>query len=153
MTATGQLSNLSSFFQGSFSLVTNYFLPLGQWNMQLLNNLLPEETCHCITSLFLPCNDMCDDQCYQRLTFSGAFTIKSAYEVINLPYSKQNYAWKFQGPQRIRTFIQIILHDALLTYNQQFLSHITTDPWCSLCHGIEETWEHLLRLCTKNVLG
>lgn len=90
--------------------------------MHLLHRLPPIDICNSIAGTFLPCGEAGADQCYWNSNSSDVFTIKSAYEQINSDQwspknTKWNYAWNFPGPQRIKTFLWLVLHNALLTNN------------------------------------
>lgn len=82
----------------------------------------------------------------------GEFSVKSAYETINenqhaVEALVWNLAWKWKGPQCIKTFIWLVIHDRLKTKAEVIRRHILMDNSYERC-GIEvETTLHVLRDC------
>lgn len=76
----------------------------------------------------------------------------SAYRLLtseywNPPDPKWKLAWKWPGPQRIRTFLWLTLHGKLLTNTVRAQRHMTSITICEICHKDQETIDHILRHC------
>lgn len=54
--------------------------------------------------------------------------------------------WRLKVPERIRTFIQLLNHDRVLT--KAYLHRLTNlDLWCDECNKVEEDVQNVLRDC------
>lgn len=124
----------------------------GNWNWYLFAHLLPNHIILKIASIKAPCALSGEDQCYWAYSNTGQFTAKSAYLSLHQSYnvadkSLWNLAWKWNGPQSIRTFIWLAMNNRLKTKSELFRRHITTDANCCSCgHHLEDTI-HVLRDC------
>lgn len=95
---------------------------------------------------------MGEEQCYWHANTSGAFIIKSAYERLNVEHwenqdNKWNIAWKFPRLRRIKTFLWLIIHNAILTNDERFRRHISPKPWYQTYYGVEKDQNHCIRMC------
>lgn len=63
-------------------------------------------------------------------------------------FGQWNLAWKWQGPEHIRTFLFHCLHDHLLTNKERVQRRLTNGSFCSRCHSTEESILHVLRDCS-----
>ncbi|KAH9671615.1 putative ribonuclease H protein [Citrus sinensis] len=80
----------------------------GNWNWHLFAHLLPNHIILKIASVKAPCAYSGKDQCYWAYSNTGHFTAKSAYLSLHqfnnvADKSLWNLAWKWKGPQSIRT--------------------------------------------------
>ncbi|KAG7559686.1 Reverse transcriptase domain [Arabidopsis thaliana x Arabidopsis arenosa] len=87
-------------------------------------------------------------------TADGQFTVKSAYTMITRDESpKQDMAsfynkiWKVKAPERVKTFLWLVSHQAIMTNVERFRRHIGDTTICQVCKGGEETIIHVLRDC------
>ncbi|KAH9734521.1 putative ribonuclease H protein [Citrus sinensis] len=124
----------------------------GNWNWHLFAHLLPNHIILKIASVKAPCAYSGEDQCYWAYSNTGHFTAKSAYLSLHQPdnvadKSLWNLAWKWNGPQSIRTFIWLAISNRLKTKSELLRRHITMDATCCSCsHHLEDTI-HVLRDC------
>ena len=124
----------------------------GNWNWHLFAHLLPNHIILKIASVKAPCDYSGQDQCYWAHSNTGHFTAKSAYLSLHQPNnvadkSVWSLAWKWKGPQSIRTFIWLAISNRLKTKSELHRRHITADATsCSCGHYLEDTI-HVLRDC------
>ncbi|PNX79213.1 RNA-directed DNA polymerase (reverse transcriptase) [Trifolium pratense] len=62
--------------------------------------------------------------------------------------------WKLKAPERVRTFIWLVMHNKLLTNSLKSVTGLS-HAMCSYCRVVEETTLHVLRDCTlaKEIWG
>ena len=64
-----------------------------------------------------------------------------------------NHAWRlvwdWMGPERIKTFLWLVMHERLLTNLECLKRGMTTDGTCSICNVDEETTLHVLHDCIE----
>lgn len=82
----------------------------------------------------------------------GIFTGKSAYHATSHHgFNKEDQiwslAWKWQGPQCIRMFLWLVLHDRLKTNGELQRRHIVTGSGCARCGASLENTLPVLRDC------
>ncbi|KAE8729876.1 diacylglycerol O-acyltransferase 2-like [Hibiscus syriacus] len=82
----------------------------------------------------------------------GRCRVKGAYHLIHRETwdqqdSRWELAWSFEGPQRIKNFIWLILRNRHLTNNERAKRDLTSAASCQLCGREEETDIHILRDC------
>ena len=83
---------------------------------------------------------------------NGTFSISTAYELIegeNWDQRSREWeiVWKWQGPQRVRSFLWLVLHNRLLTNEQRKRRHMKDVSTCPRCKKAEKTILHALRDC------
>ena len=90
------------------------------------------------------------DQFYWSLSPSSKFTTKTAYHALLPPQVPTDFKWRqvWQLPvqHRVRTFVYLVAHDAILCNAVRLHRHLTNYAACSRC-GNTETVLHLLRDC------
>ena len=59
---------------------------------------------------------------------------------------KWSYIWRWQGPERVKTFLLLAMHDRLLTNGERMYRRLSSHDRCSKCHSREDTL-HVLRDC------
>ena len=124
----------------------------GNWNWQLFAHLLPNHIILKIAAVKAPCANSGEDQCYWVYFNTWHFTRKSVYLSLHqsnnvVDISLWNLAWKWNGPQSIRTFIWLAISNRLKTKFELHRRHITKDSTCCICgHHLEDTI-HVLRDC------
>lgn len=77
------------------------------------------------------------------------FSLKSAYNAIaddkNGPKSHLfKLIWKWKGPQRMKTFLWLAAHDALLKNATRVRRHIAHSNLCPVCGTASESIIHTL---------
>ncbi|EOY20770.1 Ribonuclease H protein [Theobroma cacao] len=105
-------------------VVKDFLSPNGHWDHDKLCHCLPQEV----------------------------FTIASAYDYWRQSSSSTDVkpsgiwqgAWKWQGPQRVRTFLFQCLHGKLMTNRERLCRKLTTEALCPLCKMEYETTIHVL---------
>ncbi|KAJ7981919.1 Ribonuclease H protein [Quillaja saponaria] len=87
------------------------------------------------------------------LTTNGNFTIKSAYhslESVSIQDSMSrlwNLVWKWPGPQRIKTFLWLLVHNRIMTNEERARRGCAQTPSCGRCPAQNESILHCLRDC------
>ena len=56
-----------------------------------------------------------------------------------------SWVWKLRVPQRIRTFLWLVLHGRLLTNEERARRRLCDSSQCELCNGGVEDLDHLFR--------
>lgn len=78
--------------------------------------------------------------------------MKSAYETHEVGTLSENpdiwkSIWKLQVPQKVRTFVWLIMKQALITNSPRFNRHIVSILDYDLCTSVSEDWWHAVRNC------
>lgn len=55
--------------------------------------------------------------------------------------------WHWDGPERIRMFIWLLIQQRILTNAERVRRHLTLDASCHVCGGTVETALHVVRDC------
>lgn len=84
----------------------------------------------------------------------GSFTVMSAYAFLTRdaelrPNMEEFYnrGWRVIAPERVRVFLWLVAHQAIMTNMERKRRHISENSVCPLCKGGEETIFHVLRDC------
>ncbi|XP_057744587.1 uncharacterized protein LOC130962384 [Arachis stenosperma] len=122
------------------------------WDTGKLQELLPEDVVKKIVAISPPSPWKGTDHLAWGLTPDGLFNTKSAYQSLSEGQHTPNIVfrqvWNWQGPERIRTFLWLVAHNALLTNSERRRRHLTNDDSCPRCHHHDETVIHVLRDCS-----
>ncbi|KAG7543761.1 Ribonuclease H-like superfamily [Arabidopsis thaliana x Arabidopsis arenosa] len=85
---------------------------------------------------------------------NGEFTVSSAYSLLtNNSNPRQdmgklfNRVWHVIAPERVRLFIWLGMHQALMTNAERQRRHLSDSGICPVCRSAEETILHILRDC------
>ncbi|KAH9672775.1 putative ribonuclease H protein [Citrus sinensis] len=158
-----EVDNLQSY---ALNLIPNKLINLcvadfsdnnGNWNWQLFVHLLPNHIILKITAVKAPCANSGEDQCYWAYSNTGYFTAKYAYLSLHqsnnmADNSLWNLAWKWNGPQSIRTFIWLAISNRLKTKSDLHRRHITVDATCCSCGPyLEDTIHSWIYYNLKNM--
>ena len=54
-----------------------------------------------------------------------------------------------RAPQRVKSFMWLVINDALLTNCARLKRNMTANDTCAICGSISETMLHTLRDCSK----
>ncbi|KAJ1387935.1 Reverse transcriptase zinc-binding domain [Sesbania bispinosa] len=122
------------------------------WKLDGLRDVLPLEAVEEINAHMCPCEDLGPDSVIWGGTSNGAFSTKSAYTIINnpapgLPDPIWNLIWRWEGPERAKCLLWVILHKGLKTRSKGFNGGFMDSNLCPLCMNYEETSLHILRDC------
>ena len=84
----------------------------------------------------------------------GKFSLKIAYNCLieNDRFASDRIfkeVWRLQAPQRLKAFMWIVAHDALLTNAARVRRGMANDDKCILCDKLTKTMLHVLRDCDK----
>ncbi|KAK9106201.1 hypothetical protein Scep_023045 [Stephania cephalantha] len=82
-----------------------------------------------ITAIPPPSSSRSTDQCYWGESISGKLTVSSAYNLIKgrgkaLSLRPWLLVWRWVGPDRVKFFLWLVLHNALLTNSERFRQHM-----------------------------
>ena len=85
-------------------------------------------------------------------TVVGQFILKSAYKLwSNSDYMFGNCLFthirNVNAPQRLKAFMWLVMHDALLTNYARLNKGLTTNDLCAICGISSKTMVHALRDC------
>lgn len=131
--------------------VCDAVLPDGQWNWNIFSGISTSLLVR-IASIKPPSNSDGDDVAFWGLSPNGKFSVSSAYTFLGKEGWRDeaaywNLAWRWNGPQRIRTFLWICFLQRHLTNSECFRRGLIGDPGCKTCTTEEETLLHCLRDC------
>ncbi|EOY24339.1 RNA-directed DNA polymerase (Reverse transcriptase), Polynucleotidyl transferase, Ribonuclease H fold-like protein [Theobroma cacao] len=135
--------------------VREFLLDTGEWNHEKLATCLHSDLVNKILMFLPPLLSFKPDTPYWASSASGVCTVASTYEVLREDYPnyigqqsrKWAIAWKWDGPQRIRTFLMQCLHGKLLTNLECRRRNMSSSATCALCSVSDESVLHLLRDC------
>nr|XP_025664883.1 uncharacterized protein LOC112763420 [Arachis hypogaea] len=123
----------------------------GLWDVGKLQRMLPEEIIKKIVAISPPSPWKEADHLAWGLSSDGSFSTKSAYQLNmenqHAPNKNFRLVWNWQGPERIRTFLWLVTHNAILTNSEKRRRHLTNDDTCPRCRSHEESTIHVLRDC------
>ena len=79
-------------------------------------------------------------------------TIKSAFDLIDghrwdEDHPKWKVVWKWRGPEKVKTFLWLVMNDKLLTNMEHVRRHMTNIVMRGRCHVDSEIALHVLRDC------
>ncbi|RYR10336.1 hypothetical protein Ahy_B05g078806 [Arachis hypogaea] len=122
-----------------------------QWDVGKLQWMLPENIVKKIIAISPPSPWKEADHIVWGPSSDGTFSAKSAYQVTMEEQHTQNknfrLVWNWQGLERIRTFLWLVTHNAILTNSERKRRHLTNDDSCPQCQCHEESAIHVLRDC------
>ncbi|KAE8691513.1 hypothetical protein F3Y22_tig00110890pilonHSYRG01660 [Hibiscus syriacus] len=109
----------------------------GDSNINLLHCHLEEDMVRQILAIPAPNDDMHEDRPMWRWNHNRVCTISSAFHKIgerewNLKDKKWNMAWDYDGPQRLKQYIWIVLRNRLMTNVERTRCGLSTDPMSGL---------------------
>ncbi|KAJ1433963.1 Ribonuclease H domain [Sesbania bispinosa] len=122
------------------------------WKLDSLRALLPLEVVEEIAAHLCPCEELGTDSVIWGGTSNGAFSTKSAYNIIrnpvpDLPDPIWSRIWSWEGPERAKCLLWVILNKGLKTRSKGFNGGFMDSNLCPLCMNYEETSLHILRDC------
>lgn len=136
--------------------IISFISASGTWIADMFAPYLPVWATKCIKQVRLETNR--PDVPSWRLTSSGMFTTRSAYQYVKgtiTSSANQTWCrlWKLKVPQKCKTFIWICLHDRLLTNVSRMHRGLSDSDICPQCGEHPETELHVLRdcACAKSV--
>ncbi|RYR67698.1 hypothetical protein Ahy_A03g014090 [Arachis hypogaea] len=92
------------------------------------------------------------DQIVWAASSDNTFNLKSTYSSVQNNIGTADYlfklAWKWNGLERIRSFIWLVAHEAILTNAEWKRRHLTVDARCHRCNFVTEDALHVLRNCS-----
>ncbi|CAL1412740.1 unnamed protein product [Linum trigynum] len=122
----------------------------GDWNLPFIREFLPEEVVVQLRLHPVPMGNTPDIP-FWRYSDLVNFTLKTAYELTRegedpeQSYPVWKKAWRFQGPQRKKTFLWLALHGRLLTNKDRDRLHLTQSDHCPVCGGGPKSIVHIIR--------
>lgn len=105
-------------------MVSDFFLPNGDWNREELKYSLSEEILEWIVKVHLGKSNNEEDTVQWNYLKEVEFTVKAAYNMLSEEECvgterHWNYIWKWPGNQRTKTFMWLCAHNKLLTNKQR----------------------------------
>ncbi|KAJ8761110.1 hypothetical protein K2173_000789 [Erythroxylum novogranatense] len=133
--------------------VASFVTKSGGWRWDLFHHLLPPSVCLTIAGFHPPSLHLGKDKIVWGHESNGKFSSSSAYRRLRVSSSSSNQdtlwstVWHWHGPQRIRAFMWLVAHDALLTNWKRCYRHLASDSSCARCGMPIESALHVLRDC------
>ncbi|CAN1250668.1 Putative ribonuclease H protein At1g65750, partial [Linum perenne] len=126
---------------------------MGNWDWNFLKGVLPLNFVEQVAGMKPPSPASGDDELIWGPNPKGLFSIKSAYEILaatDRSNSDQRWKafWNWQGPNRVRFFLWLAVHNRLLTNTKHMRRHLCNDDVCSRCRAGPEDTLHVLRDCS-----
>ncbi|CAL1412476.1 unnamed protein product [Linum trigynum] len=124
----------------------------GEWNVPLIAQFLPADSLLQVVGMPPPKEDLGEDTFVWGLEPKGCFSLKSAYQLaadIDGEDGRTSWRklWRWPDPSRVRNFLWIAAHGALLTNEERRRRHLTATSICARCKADSEDAEHVFRLC------
>ncbi|CAN1821026.1 Putative ribonuclease H protein At1g65750 [Linum perenne] len=124
----------------------------GNWNWNLVYRLLPHNLACLIAGMDPPRRDDREDEMIWGPDPRGKFTVKSAYEILDVTEDDPDSQiwktiWQWNGPSRIKHFLWTLAHGRILTNAERMRRHLSTNADCANCPGIKEDALHVVRDC------
>lgn len=118
------------------------------WNLNDIANLIPMEVLNQIITLLPPSWENGPDLNLWPGNAHGEFTVSTAYSLIVGRWEDENFTswkrlWKCEVPERVRSFLWIMVHDRLLTKLIRHRMGIG-DEYCDHCSVDVESSIHVL---------
>ncbi|CAN1127767.1 Putative ribonuclease H protein At1g65750 [Linum perenne] len=125
--------------------VSNFVLPDGNWNVELLSNCLPHGALVQVIGMSPPCEKLGDDEVAWGLEANGGFGVKSAYTLVKeLDRSSEDNVWKkvwtWEGPAKIKQFMWLVTHGRLMTNKERRRRHIAPNANCRNVRSLVRAW-------------
>ncbi|CAN1846003.1 Putative ribonuclease H protein At1g65750 [Linum perenne] len=132
--------------------VSDFCLPNGSWDFPKLDSCLPSALVLQVGGMTPPRAEAGKDVLVWGLEDNGKFSIKSAYALLkdfrlDERNGKWQKIWSWQGPNRIKHFLWVVLQDKLLTNLERARRHLTASDLCAACTQVPESLDHLFRSC------
>ncbi|CAN1766118.1 Putative ribonuclease H protein At1g65750 [Linum perenne] len=124
----------------------------GSWDFNKLENCLPPEMVLQVGGMTPPRAGAGDDTLVWGLEDNGRFSIKTAYALLqDLRLDDRDKKWKrlwdWQGPNKIKHFMWIVMQGKLMTNLERTRRHISNSDTCTVCGRGAESLDHLFRYC------
>ncbi|CAN1123634.1 Putative ribonuclease H protein At1g65750 [Linum perenne] len=132
--------------------VYDFCLANGNWDFHKLESCLPAALVLQVGGMTPPRDGAGADVLVWGLEDNGKFSVKSAYALLkDFRLDEQNgqwqKVWKWQGPNKIKHFMWIVMQGKLLTNRERMRRHLAASDICSACSQGAETLDHLFRSC------
>ncbi|CAN1191033.1 Putative ribonuclease H protein At1g65750 [Linum perenne] len=132
--------------------VSDFCLENGSWDFNKLENCLPPEMVLQVGGMTPPRMGAGDDTLVWGLEDNGRFSIKSAYALLQefRPDDrdrKWKRLWDWQGPNKIKHFMWIVMQGKLMTNLERTRRHISHSDTCTVCGRGAESLDQLFRYC------
>jgi hypothetical protein len=131
--------------------VKDVALPTGEWNLDMIQNLVPNSIVQKMHAIVPPHDSQEEDVQLWPGTNTGQFTVAAAYHLITGDdrhncHKKWSQILKINSMERVRVFIWQMAHDRLKTKARLARWQIG-NSLCNGCLHFDETTIHVLRDC------
>ncbi|CAN1141118.1 hypothetical protein LINPERPRIM_LOCUS25270, partial [Linum perenne] len=111
----------------------------GDWNWQLFNELLPPRFLDQIAGIEAPVPNSGEDELIWGPDPKGKFSISLAYDILSASHisadpSLWKLVWRWQGPNRVKQFLWLVVQNRLLTNVECMKRHMTNDDRYKHCN-------------------
>ncbi|CAL1376041.1 unnamed protein product [Linum trigynum] len=108
--------------------------PSSEWDRERLKTLLPNDVLSLIAGMKTPKPELGEDKMIWGLERDGRFRLKSPYYLTANNDEEDvvqswKLLWKWKGPNRIKHFLWLVLHDKLFTNRERTRRKIATNPY------------------------
>ncbi|KAE8714245.1 30S ribosomal protein S1 [Hibiscus syriacus] len=126
-------SVIRSVISDHHATVRDYITNNGDWNLNLLKHSLDDVTIQWVTAMPPPCDGIGEDRPSWRWEQTSECSVKSAYfklqkDSCNAPINCWNIAWKYNGPQRVRHFLWLVIQQRLVTNAERARRGLISNP-------------------------
>ena len=137
-------------FEEQYKKVRDYVNNNREWDWNCFASYLMNAIILSIASIRVPCDEDGDDFLYWGTSKTGHFTIKYAFDLVDghrwdEDHPKWKVVWKWRGPERVNSFLWLVMNDKLLTNMERVRRHMTDIAMCGRYHVDSEVVLHVLR--------
>lgn len=131
------------------------FTKLGWWDIDKLQDALSEDLVQQIISLPVDFLGSLTDAQIWKLSPSGSFSVKSAYNLFFRGYFWSDFCWKvlwkLKIPPKLQYFMWLAAQGKILTSEQKVRRQQTNNSSCGFCSWPNENVLHILRDCERAI--
>jgi ribonuclease HI len=125
----------------------------GRWNWSLFQGWLPDEFLKKIAAVIPPSADQDEDVRIMPGSSSNSFSVSNLYLHLRGYHGEVEHTiwkriWRLQVPERVKTFIWMMLHGRLLTNSLKSKMRLC-HAMSAFCGDVEENILHVLRDCPR----
>ncbi|CAN1127067.1 Putative ribonuclease H protein At1g65750 [Linum perenne] len=122
------------------------------WNLDKLNRVLPTEIVEQVVGCSPSREELGPDNWLWGENHDRCFTVGSSYNLLSEQGDQRAIGnvmkiWKWGGPNHVKFFLWLTLHEHLLTNAERARRHLTNSTACLQCGSQAETVKHVLRDC------
>lgn len=124
----------------------------GGWDLTPIQDLISQQDKDNILSIYRPRFVTFMDTPLWQGSSTGNHSTSAAYKAISEQDDNGQdwqWIWKIQAPQRLKSFLWLVMHGRLLTNQMRLIRNLSDSDICPRCMAAREDMDHLLRGCSK----